>query len=191
MFSNLGKCLSFTVLAGGVASAILNSPAQAAIVKTDFAGLTVGSKTYNVEFWYDDDGFTMYNDVSTQLGSIDVADADEALVLAQAIVDQVAPSVFDPVVRNITSSLFLRDFYIPYDTSSSIAFRGGQEVRSNFSLINLQTSGGSFSPTVNVSGTFANLTEVTPVPTPALLPGLLGMGLATLRKRKLASSSQA
>ena len=30
-----------------------------------------------------------------------------------------------------------------------------------------------------------------PVPTPALLPGLLGMGLATLRKRKLASSSQA
>lgn len=40
---------------------------------------------------------------------------------------------------------------------------------------------------------FATAREVptTAVPTPALLPGLLGMGLATLRKRKLASSSQA
>ncbi len=39
--------------------------------------------------------------------------------------------------------------------------------------------------------TYATATETTPVPTPALLPGLVGMGVAALRKRKQETEAKA
>ncbi len=191
MFSNLGKCLSFTVLAGGVASAILSSSAQAAIVKSDFAGLTVGTKTYDVEFWYDDDGRTSYDDVESQLGMFEVTSLPEAEEVRDAIIDQVPLAIIDPILTPIGGRMdgFFR---VPFALGSNDTYRftnaqvlgtGGIGVSGNGSTRQNQLFNSTF---VNLIGT-----TPTPVPTPALLPGLLGMGIATLRKRKLASSSQA
>ncbi len=49
----------------------------------------------------------------------------------------------------------------------------------------LPASVGQSTDFQDVSATFAIVRDTTAVPTPALLPGLLGMGIATLRKRKL------
>jgi hypothetical protein len=46
------------------------------------------------------------------------------------------------------------------------------------------TIGNSGVTTQDIALTFTRISDPTPIPTPALLPGLVGMGIAALRKRK-------
>jgi len=76
--------------------------------------------------------------------------------------------------------------------SFSPRFLGFVASNPNELISSVQFTSGGFLSSVNFdNATFATPKAATPIPTPALLPGLVGMGIAAYRKRKLASSTSA
>jgi len=110
--------------------------------------------------------------------------------------------------------LFQANDYLPYNDFSFVSLvPNGANLLSNVATVGNYGSSGlqSFSNTIGVTGNYtlgfgvlnamdngfnSSLTidnvssNVTPVPTPALLPGLIGLGLGVLRKRKAEAAKQ-
>lgn len=110
--------------------------------------------------------------------------------------------------------LFQANDYLPYNDFSFVSLvPNGANLLSNVATVGNYGSSGlqSFSNTIGVTGNYtlgfgvlnaldnavsSSLTidnvsaNVTPVPTPALLPGLIGLGVGVLRKRKAEAAKQ-
>jgi hypothetical protein len=109
--------------------------------------------------------------------------------------------------------LFEANDYLPFNDFSFVSLvPNGANLLSNVAIVGDYGSSGlqSFSSTIGVTGNYTlgfgvlNATDnilnssltidnvsVTPVPTPALLPGLIGLGVGVLRKRKGNAAEQA
>ena len=74
-------------------------------------------------------------------------------------------------------------------TTGASTFFGYQDLTASVGKIELTQSGQSWSPIID-NLTFGKA-QPTAVPTPALLPGLIGLGVAALRKRKAEAAEQA
>lgn len=172
--------------ASAQSATLITQPASANPIK-------IGEIDYNVFFNQDSDGLTTFNDVfgsgTPSLTFTDIDEADEAalaIVLSSIDASEFAPG-FD---------VFNEEALIPWAASNASSESPGGFFFSG-------VAGNLNSPKVTFNGLrgrdfqfgegsgFITFEEATPVPTPALLPGLVGLGFSAIRKRKLAQSEEA
>lgn len=201
-------------VATGVAVAALSAlPSEAATVNAttnsntilpsaayQIQGLQVGGSSFTVDFKYGtftnlfSGVYPDYSSLVTPASQINGANAVSNAILsalngpASFFVDgNVVSGPIGRVIDIANTSNVLSQFYVPIQI-------GQNGPGSNESLLSFCNSNGSSWTNCN-TGTFGNnanhiyakLTpenHLTAVPTPALLPGLIGMGIAAVRKRK-------
>jgi hypothetical protein len=168
--------------------------------------LSVGTSTYTVDFnhgIFDASPETNPNDSSVYKGILPTLSSGAALTAAdaqtigKAIVDALnAAGVVSVVERINPAPTYGRDivnqFYIPFVTNPNLG-QASENLVAFCTIANPYLTGPnspcdatqSLSKTANVMyATFTAVPNSTAVPTPALLPGLVGLSLAALRKKQ-------
>lgn len=144
---------------------------------------------YNVFFNQDDDGRTTFIDVYDSLTpSLTFSDRSSAQSAVAAIIQSgVSFDEFAPAVSE-TNEIFA----VPYFADPGVGRFWGSFSRGNASdffgpgdLTAVRMGQGVSWGFV----TFEEASSATPIPTPALLPGLLAMGFSAIRKRKSVESA--
>jgi hypothetical protein len=190
------------VLLGAVAASAIALPAQAATVRTTntnvggnvepvaayrVEGVAFDGVTYNVDF--DHGSFNEVYNPAQYFG------ASLATGLGNAIITALNAANVTRVVEQIGINTYGQDikteFYIPIAAPVGV---GAADNRVAFCTIpticnsdRFQNPNGPVMYAKFSAATTPPDTGTTPVPTPALIPGLLGMGLAAMRKKQQAA----
>lgn len=117
---------------------------------------------------------------------------------ALATASPVGTPTFVGITDFILGANSLTGFYITFESGSFLEYTDGSNTYSNADLrLDLGVGkaglfGSTFSPrTWNGTINYEVIGDSTPIPTPAMLPGLIGMGLGFMRKRKAEATEQA
>ena len=173
----------FTIAGAGIFM-FNNGSAQAMTLATNTLPnpINVNDQSLEVTFVQDLDGFTLYTQFLDDGFSSFANTADEAVDIARAIRDTL-PSGFDVEpgedLQGIVGSQTW-GFLVPYGEAVT-GLNGFSSIQS------IRITPGSIADQDLSSGTnlaWVFVGETATIPTPALIPGLIGMGAAVLRKRK-------
>ena len=165
--------------------------ASAAIVKTPASvnPINILGTDYNVFFNQDDDGATSFLEVYGPNPSFTFTTEAEAQAAVDALLAAIPGDEFVP----FSSSSSSENAIVPYALPNPFSFLAQ---RGFWNRSNGNTSQTNFNhqPITEYDSSvysFVTFEEPTSVPTPALLPGLIGMGFSAIRKRNLAQSDEA
>jgi len=171
---NTLKVLSLSSLIALTSTVIVPTSAWASsLVSSTATNIEVDGELYDFTFFYEDTGQTVFNDYPSLLADIAFPTSGEAKNAVQAILAQVPSSIYDPLL----APSIARGFYIV--SSDSFFFGNDSSGNANENASLTLTASNNFTLAVA-----SPVSQPEAIPTPALLPGILGMGLATLRKRK-------
>lgn len=192
--------LKWAIAAGSAAIALTALPAQAAMIRsttTDSLGGTIAASAYRIEnLLVDGTAYDVQFDYGSFYGiygnppAASVYAGAFAGTMGNAIVAALQANSIQQIINTTFSSGTLTEFYIP---ESPNGMNSNQHLLAHCFTTKASPScdGNNRDPGQNDSVLFARFNQVasspTPVPTPALLPGLLGMGAAVLRRRKQAA----
>jgi hypothetical protein len=164
---------------------ITSQSAIALTTKQASASITVSGITYDVFFNKNTQSSTTFNDVyGTGSPSLTFTTQADATAARDAIVANIPAADFDPF--GLPSSGFA-GFFVPFIYSAT----GFNRVGANYLIPNgpvtplgAAANNDAFSRTQAYNFSFVTFQRAAAVPTPALLPGLIGFGVAAIRKRK-------